>query len=169
VIAAGWTALAGQVALWALAGLLLLLGIAGTLLPALPGPPLVFAGLLLAAWIDGFTRVGAGTLAACGVLGALTYAADFAAGALGARRMGASRRAVVGAAVGTLVGLFFGIPGLILGPFVGAVLGEYSARRSLGQAGRAGAGAWLGILLGTVARFALVCAMLGVFAWRWWA
>jgi uncharacterized protein YqgC (DUF456 family) len=168
MIAAGWLALVGQVALWGLASLLVLVGIAGTLLPALPGPPLVLAGLLLAAWIDGFDRVGAGTLLVCGGLALLTYASDFAASALGARRAGASGRAVVGAALGTLGGLFFGIPGLILGPFIGAVLGEYSARRDIGQASRAGAGAWLGFLLGNVARLALVFAMLGVFAWRWW-
>jgi uncharacterized protein YqgC (DUF456 family) len=154
-----WSVLA-----WILAVLLVLAGIAGTVLPALPGAALVFAGLLLAAWIDGFATVGGGTLAWIGVLGALTYAVDFAATAFGAKRVGASRRAMLGAALGGIVGIFFGLPGLLLGPFVGAVLGEYSAHRDLHQAGRAGFGAWVGLLFGVAAKLALIFAMLGVFA-----
>jgi uncharacterized protein YqgC (DUF456 family) len=156
------------VALYVLAGLLVAVGIAGTVLPALPGALLVFAGLLLAAWTDGFAHVGAPTLIGVGVLAALTYAVDFAATALGARKLGASRRALVGAALGALVGLFFGLPGVLLGPFVGAVLGELSEHKDLLRAGRAGVGAWLGLLLGAVGKLALLMAMLGVFAVSWW-
>jgi len=156
------------VALWVLAALLVAVGIVGTVLPALPGAVLVFAGLLLAAWADGFAHVGAGTLVGVGALAALTYAVDFAATALGARKLGASRRALVGAALGALVGLFFGLPGVLLGPFIGAVLGELSERRDLRQAGRAGVGAWLGLVLGAAGKLALLMAMLGVFAVSWW-
>ena len=139
------------------------MGIAGTVLPALPGPTLVFAGLVLAAWAEGFAEVGAATLAALGVLTALTFAVDFAASAFGARRVGASRRAVVGAALGMLVGLFFGLPGLVLGPFLGAVLGEWTVHRQLERAARAGVGAWLGVALGAAAKLGIVFAMLGLF------
>jgi uncharacterized protein YqgC (DUF456 family) len=156
--------MAVTVLLWICAALLVLVGIAGTLLPALPGAPLVFGGLLLAAWIDDFARVGGGTIAVLGALTALTYAVDFAASALGAKRVGASKRAILGAAIGTLVGIFFGLPGLLLGPFFGAVVGELTVRRDLGQAGRAGFGTWIGMALGAAAKLALVFTMLGLFA-----
>jgi uncharacterized protein YqgC (DUF456 family) len=155
-----------ELLLWILAGILVLVGVAGTVLPALPGPVLVFAGLLVGAWADGFERVGGVTLGVLAFLTALTFAADLAASAFGARRLGASQRAVLGAAVGALVGLFFGLPGLLLGPLIGAVIGEYTAQRNLGHAGRAGIGAVLGIALGAAAKIALVFAMLGIFAWR---
>lgn len=154
-------------ALWALALLLVLAGLAGAVLPAIPGAPLVFAGLLLAAWIDGFQRVGWFPLAVAGVLAALTFAVDLAATALGAKRVGASPLALVGAAVGTVAGLFFGFVGVVVGPFAGAALGEYAARRDLRQAGRVGLGTWLGIVLGSAVKIGLLLAMVGVFAVAW--
>jgi uncharacterized protein YqgC (DUF456 family) len=156
--------LAGELVAWALAFLLVAVGLAGTLLPALPGTPLVWAGLALGAWIDGFERVSVGTVALLGGLTALSYAVELGAAALGARKLGASRQAVTGAALGTLAGLFFGLPGIVLGPFVGAVLGEYAHQRRLGQAGRAGLGAWLGLVLGIAGKLAITFAMIGIFA-----
>lgn len=150
--------------LWIVVALLVAIGLAGTLLPALPGAPLVFAGLLLGAWIDGFAYVGRGTLILLGAITALTFAVDFAASALGARRAGAHRRAVVGAALGAGVGLFFGLPGIVLGPFLGAVAGELSVRGSLERAGRVGVATWLGMLLGGAVKLALVLSMLLIFA-----
>ncbi len=150
--------------LWLLAIVLVVVGIAGTVLPALPGPILVLAGLVVGAWADGFTRVGWLTLGLLAVLAGLSYLVDLAAAALGVRRFGASKRAAVGAALGTMAGLFFGLPGLIVGPFAGAVLGEVWARRGLEGAGRAGAGAWIGFLLGALAKLALVFMMIGLFA-----
>ena len=147
----------------ALAVLLVVLGLAGSLLPVIPGAPMIFAGLALAAWAEDFVYVGWGTLLVIGILAAVSYAVDFVAGSLGARRFGASRRAVVGAALGAIVGLFFGLPGILLGPLVGAVLGELSARRSLGGAGRAGLGTALGLALGAAAKLALALSMVGVF------
>jgi uncharacterized protein YqgC (DUF456 family) len=150
-----------------LGALLLVVGFAGTLLPALPGVPLVFAGLLLAAWSDGFTRVGWPTLVLLGLLTVASVVADSAAATLGARRTGASWQALAGAAGGTVVGLFFGIPGLLLGPFVGAVAGEYLARRDLLRAGRVGVGTWLGLAVAAVVRIAIVLAMVGIFVLSW--
>jgi hypothetical protein len=147
-----------------LSAVLVVAGFAGLVVPALPGAPLVFAGLLLAAWAEGFAYVGWGTLAVLAVLAAATWAVDLAASAFGARRFGASSRAVLGAALGGVVGLFLGLAGLVLGPFVGAVLGELSARRDLRQAGRAGVGATLGLALGVAAKLALGVTMLAVFA-----
>jgi uncharacterized protein YqgC (DUF456 family) len=155
------------VAAWILAILLVGIGFAGILLPTLPGTVFVFAGLALAAWSDGFVRVGVPTVALLGVLAAVSYVLEFAAGLLGAKRFGASRQAVLGAALGTVVGIFFGLPGILLGPFAGAVLGEYGHRRDLGQAGRVGLGTWVGFALGLAAKIAITFAMIGVFAGAW--
>jgi uncharacterized protein len=154
---------------WIVAILLVAVGAAGVVLPALPGAPLVFAGLLLAAWIEDFQKVGWLPLSILALLAVGIVVVDVVASALGAKRVRASGLAVAGALVGTVVGLFFGIPGLILGPFVGAVLGEYAARRDLRQAGKVGLGTWLGLLLGTAAKLALVFVMLAVFvaAYAW--
>lgn len=149
--------------LWSLAFLLIALGAIGTLVPILPGALIVFAGMLLAAWLDSFERVGPWTLAALALLTVLVYAIDFAGGALGAQRLGASRRAVWGAALGALIGMFFGLPGILIAPFAGAVLGEYTVQRNLREAGRAGAGAWLGLALAAAAKIALVFVMLALF------
>ena len=149
--------------LWIVAILLVLAGIAGSVLPALPGVPLVFAGLLIGAWIDHFQKVGWFTLVVLGLLTLLSFAVDFLATSMGAKRVGASKWAIAGSALGTLAGLFFGIPGLILGPFLGAVAGELIARRGQRQAVRSGLGAWIGLLVGTAGKLALIFAMVGIF------
>lgn len=151
------------ITLWIAAVVLVLVGLAGTVLPALPGPILVFAGLLLAAWADGFARVGVGSIVVLGLLTVAAHLVDLVAAAVGVKRFGASRRAVAGAALGTLLGLFFGLPGLILGPFAGAVIAELTIRSDLGDAGRAGAAAWIGFLVGVVLKVSLVFAMVGWF------
>ena len=149
--------------LWLGVVVLVVVGIAGLVLPAMPGPPLLFGGLLLAAWIEEFNFVGWVTLTVLGVLAALTYVVDFVASALGVSRFGASTRAVWGAVLGALVGLAFGPIGILLGPFVGALLGELSLQRTLSQAGRAGLGATIGLVVGTALKMAIAFAMLGVF------
>ena len=153
--------------MWVLAALLVFAGLAGTVLPALPGVPLVFAGLLLAAWADGFVRVGPLMLTLLGVLTALSFAIDFAAAALGAKRVGATKYAIIGAALGTLTGIFFGLPGLLIGPFAGAVTGELLSHGRLPQAARAGMATWVGLLFGTLVKIALVCTMIGIFVAAW--
>ena len=148
---------------WVLAVLMIAIGLFGIVLPAIPGAPVLFAGLFVAAWADDFLYVGPWTLGLLAVLAVLTYAVDFAAGAFGASRFGASRRGMVGAALGAVVGIFFGLPGVLLGPFVGSVLGELSAQRKLEEAGRAGLGASLGLAMGAAAKLALAVSMLGIF------
>ena len=152
--------------LWIAATLLVALGVAGVVLPGLPGIPLVLAGLVLGAWIDDFAYVGRGTLITIGLLALLATAVEFAASALGAKRAGAHRRAVIGAALGALVGIFFALPGILIGPFAGAVIGEFSARGDLARAGRVGVATWIGMLLGGAAKLALVLSMIAVFAWQ---
>ena len=151
------------VLLWVLAVVLILVGILGLLLPALPGAPLLFGGLLVAAWLEDFAYVGPWTLALLAIMAALTYVIDFLAAALGAKGFGATKYAMVGAFVGALVGIFFGLPGILLGPFFGAVLGELLADRSLQEASAAGLGATIGLALGVAAKMALAFSMLGIF------
>lgn len=146
-----------------LSGVLIVTGMVGTVLPALPGVPLVFAGMLLAAWTDHFQHVGVVTLSLLGVLATLAMLIEFVAGLLGARRVGASGRALWGATIGTLIGLFFGLAGLLFGPFVGAVAGELSIGSKAVRATKVGIGTWLGLLLGTIAKVALCFTMVGIF------
>jgi len=152
------------VLLWIAATLLVALGLVGVVVPGLPGIPLVFVGLLLGAWIDDFAYVGRTTLLVIGVLALCGAGVEIAASALGAKRVGAHRRAVFGAVLGALVGVFFALPGIVLGPFVGAVIGEFSVRGNLARAGRVGVATWLGMLLGGAAKIALVLSMIVVFA-----
>jgi uncharacterized protein YqgC (DUF456 family) len=153
--------------LWVLAAVLVLVGLAGTVLPLLPGIPLMMAGMLIAAWADGFTRIGWLTLAILGVLMAFSFVIELLAAALGAKRVGASREAIAGAALGTLLGFFMGLPGLILGPFIGALAGELLARRDAARAVEVGIGAWIGFVLGAIAKLAVAFTMLGVFLAAW--
>ena len=156
-----------DVLLYVLAGVLVVVGIAGTVLPALPGLPLVFAGMLLAAWTGDFEQVGWLPLVVLGLMTALSLAIDFVATAVGAKRVGASRLAIAGAVIGTFAGLAFGLVGVVVGPFVGALAGELLHTRQVGQATRVGFGTWVGILLGTALKLGLAFAMLGLFALAW--
>jgi uncharacterized protein YqgC (DUF456 family) len=149
--------------LWILAIALIMIGVAGTVLPAVPGAILVFGGIVLAAWIDDFTRIPAWLLLLLAALTAMAWAVDYVAAAVGAKRAGASRSAIVGAAIGTLAGIFSGLWGLLFMPLVGAAVGEYLAQRDMRRAGKAGIATWIGLLLGTVAKIAIVLTMVGIF------
>jgi len=149
--------------LYGLGFALVIIGLVGIVLPALPGHILILVGLVVAAWAEHFTRVGVWTLVVIGVIAAASYLVDFAAAALGAKHLGASTRAMVGAGLGTIAGLFLGLPGIILGPFVGAVIGELTVDRDLRRAGRAGVAAWIGFAIGTAVKVALAFLMIGIF------
>lgn len=151
------------IVLWMAAAVLSLAGLAGMVLPALPGAPLLFAGLFCAAWAEDFVHVGRWTILAIALLAALSYLAEFAASLVGAKRFGASRKALIGAAVGGLVGLLFGVPGIILGPFLGAVAGELMELRSIGQAGMVGIGTVVGLAVGIAGKLAIGMTMIGLF------
>jgi len=148
---------------WILAGLIVIAGLVGTVVPVLPGIPVIWAGLVLAAWITNFEPVGWGTLAILGVLTLLSIAIDFMAAAFGAKRQDASPRAFWGATLGAIIGIFFGLPGIILGPFIGAVMAELAEGRGAHQAGRSGYGVWVGVVLGTAAKLSIAFVMLGIF------
>ena len=151
------------IALWILAVALIVVGVVGTVLPALPGAILVFAGIALAAWIDDFARISGWTLGALGVLTVIAWLTDYVAAAAGAKKVGASKYAIIGAAIGTVAGVFTGLVGLIFMPLVGAAIGEYLAQQDALRAGRVGIATWLGMLAGTVVKVAVVFLMVGIF------
>ena len=149
--------------LWFLSAALIVLGLAGTVLPLLPGTLLVWGGIVLGAWIDDFTRVGTTTVVVVSVLAVLAWALDYVAGLMGARKAGASKQALVGAAVGTVAGLFMGLVGVLFMPLVGAAIGEYLAQKDQTRAVKVGVATWLGIMVGLIAKVVLAFMMVGVF------
>lgn len=149
--------------LWIIGAILTVTGLAGMLLPFVPGAPFLFLGLLFGAWADDFRYIGIGTLLILAGMAALTYLVDFATTILGVKKYGGSRRAMLGAALGGIVGIFLGIPGILFGPFVGAVLGELSLQRTVNQASRAGFGTVVGLAVGVAGKLAIGIAMLGLF------
>ncbi|MFT3664207.1 DUF456 domain-containing protein [Piscinibacter sp.] len=167
---------------WLLAISLMAAGVAGVILPVLPGTILVLAGVVVGAWIDGFAKVSGWTVGFIAVLALLAWATDFVASLLGAKKAGASPAAVAGAAIGTVLGIFTGFVGLLFMPLAGAMAGEYwhQARRSGGftqpgdhlqagrQATRVGIATWLGQLIGTVVKVVLTFLMIGVFVVAYW-
>jgi uncharacterized protein len=150
--------------LWVVAAAMVVIGLVGIVLPALPGHVLILAGLVLAAWADGFRHVSGWTLGVIATVAIASYGIDFLSAAISTRKLGASPRAMVGAALGTLGGLFFGLPGLIAGPFVGAVIGELTATKDLRRAGRAGVAATIGFAIGTAVKVAFAFVMIAIFA-----
>jgi len=153
-----------DIALYVLAATLMIGGLAGTILPALPGIPMLFGGIWLVAAVDRYRHLGLWWLLGIGVLATAGVVIDFVAGTLGAKRVGASPRALWGAGLGTLVGMFFGVPGLLLGPFLGAVGGELMAGTSVLRSTHVGVGTWVGLLFGTLLKLVVSCMMLGLFA-----
>jgi uncharacterized protein YqgC (DUF456 family) len=157
-----------DILLMLLAFLAILAGIAGTVLPVLPGPPLVFVGLWLLAWLDGYNRVGMVSLGLLGGLAALAWLVDALAAALGVKRVGASGLAISGALLGGLLGLLGGLAGALIGPIVGAAVGEWLAVRDHGQAARVGAAAGFSFIVAIALKLGIIFAMLAVFALAWW-
>ncbi|MDB6160993.1 MAG: rane protein [Gammaproteobacteria bacterium] len=154
--------------LYLIAGALILTGLVGAVVPAVPGIPLIFAGIWLIARVDQYRHVGPWWLAGIALVGVVGLTIDLVAGALGAKRVGASQRAVWGALLGTLVGLFFGLPGLLLGPFFGAVLGEVAAGSSILRSTHVGASAWIGLIFGTMVKLVASVMMVALLGAGWW-
>ncbi len=171
---------------WGVVVLMIGAGLAGTVLPALPGTVLILAGIVLGAWIDGFARVGSFTLVLVSALAVLAWVLEYVASLLGARKAGASRWALLGATLGTVAGLLMGLVGVLFMPLVGAAVGEFWAQRQMRRKAVAGSGAapgaagtalqqdlqkalhvgvfaWLGMLAGLLAKVVLGCTMVGVF------
>ena len=150
------------IALYVVGIVLILVGLAGLVLPALPGAPLMFAGIFSIAWADGFVRIGLRGLLVLGLLAVLISVIDFAAEIVGARKFGASYWGILGAFLGFLAGLAFLPFGIIIGPVVGAVLFEYLKEPDLKRAGKVGIGTLIGFVAGTALKYALAFVLLGL-------
>jgi uncharacterized protein YqgC (DUF456 family) len=149
-------------------GLLFGAGLVGSIVPFVPGPPLIFAGALIYAFATNWTPVGPGRLILLAVLAALAYVLGHVAGALGAKRFGGSGWAVAGALVGAVIGVFFGPLGLLLGPVLGAVAGEFLHAGDIESSARSGIGALAGLAAGIIANLGLAVVMITMFLWWVW-
>jgi uncharacterized protein YqgC (DUF456 family) len=151
------------ITLWIFSTLFTAIGLTGLIIPVIPGPILLLTGLVLAAWAEHFIYIGPVIIIILTLLAVLAHALDFLAGALGAKRFGASRKAAFGAAIGAVFGIFFGFIGMLLGPFIGALIGELTVSKNIQTAGLAGMGAWLGMVVGAAAKMAIGFSMVGIF------
>jgi uncharacterized protein YqgC (DUF456 family) len=157
-----------DIVLYVLAAMLIVFGLAGALIPALPGLPLIFGGIWLIAGVDRYHHLGKVWLICIAAIGIVGLGMDLLAGALGAKRVGASQQAVWGALGGTLIGLFFGLPGVLLGPFAGAVLGELSAGNSVLRSAHVGVSTWIGLIFGTLCKLIASLTMVALLGIAWW-
>jgi uncharacterized protein len=157
-----------HILLYVAAAALIVVGLIGAIVPALPGIPLIFGGIWLIAGIDHYQHLGLWWLLAIAGVGVVGLMLDLFAGALGAKRVGASRLAVGGALAGTVIGLLFGLPGLLLGPFIGAMLGELASGNSVLRATHVGAGAWFGLIFGAIIKLVSSLMMVALFGAGWW-
>jgi uncharacterized protein len=148
---------------WFLAATLIVIGLIGTVLPILPGTVLIFAGILVGAWADDFQRISLWVVGISGALTIVSIVADYLAGVLGARRLGASREAMIGAAIGTVLGVFTGFWGLLFMPLLGAAIGEFIVLWDLRRAGQVGVATWVGMMVGMAVKIAIGFAMVGLF------
>ncbi len=151
-----------------LAGFLVVIGLLGTFLPILPGVPIIFIGLLLAAWTDEFVRVSVLAMSIIGIIAALSMIIDFIASFVTTKKVGASKNAIWGMAIGGVLGLFGGPFGIFFGAAIGALLGELSAHRDMSRATTVGLAAGLGFALGLIAKLLLAMVMLGIFAYTYY-
>ncbi len=143
--------------LWSIVGTCFLVGFIGTVLPILPGTVIALLGVLIHKLWMGDNSVSWTFVGLAGGLALLSLAVDLLATWWGARHFGASRRGAIGAVLGGMVGLFFGLPGLVLGPIIGAIGFELIERRPSGEATRAGMGTLIGGLLGLAAK--MLCTL----------
>ncbi len=156
-----------ELVLWLLALAAIALGLIGLVLPLLPGSPLLFGGVWLAAWLDDYTRISGWTVVLIGVMALLAWAVDYLAAVLGVKKVGASKQAMFGAGIGTLLGLPLGLIGLILGPIAGAMVGEWMARKDQQQAAKAGLAAGVAFIAAMALKLGLGIAMVAVFAFAY--
>lgn len=138
---------------WTLTILLMVVGLAGTVLPLIPGSILIFGGALLNFLT--LESIGWTTLIALAVLMILTQALDILSGSLGAKWFGATRWGAIGGILGAIIGLFFGLIGIFVGPLIGALLGELLGGKGLLPAGKSSWGTVVGTTAGIVGKLAL--------------
>lgn len=143
---------------------IMLIGLLGNILPALPGTPLVLVGAVAHRLYFGTTGASDVVMVTLILLALLALLLDFLASMLGAKKFGATWRGALGAVIGGVVGLFFSLPGIILGPFIGATLFELLGREEFKPAAKAGLGAVVGLLLGVIGKCSISVIMIALFA-----
>jgi uncharacterized protein len=150
------------------AAILVVIGVLGTFLPVLPGVPIVFLGLLLAAWADHFDKVSVMAMSLIGVMALIAIAIDFFASFITTKKVGASKNAYIGIVIGGLLGIFAGPLGLFFGAAVGALVGELITHKDMRRATTVGLAAGLGFALALIAKVVIVLLMLGVFFYSYY-
>ncbi len=149
---------------WFVAVLFFAIGLIGTVLPVFPGTVVILAGALLHRIMLGPEKsVSWATIVVLGLLTAASYGLDFLSGYFGARYFGATKWGMFGALLGALVGIFFGLAGLFVGPMIGAVAGEFIAGKRMIDAGRAGWGSLLGNLSAMMGKLFIALLMITIF------
>ncbi len=155
-----------EILIFIIALIIMIVGLAGVFLPVLPGIPLIFGGALLYSIITGFEKITLELILIFASLTVFSLIIDYLANYLSVRKMGGGTAGAVGAVIGLLVGIFVGLVGIILLPFVFAVMFELIAGKREGQALKAGLGAFLGLMFGGLLRFVVGCIMIGIFVWK---
>ena len=148
--------------LYAVSFVLILVGLAGTIIPALPGIPMIFAGGWLITYLEDYQFFGWGTLIALGVLTVISLIIDWVSQTMGAQKAGATKLGLTGAFVGTIVGIPFGLVGIFLFPVIGAFVGEMIGHRDMRKAGKVSWATWIGMIAGIAAKLAIAFIMIGI-------
>lgn len=156
-----------EILLWTLAVGFMAIGLAGTVVPILPGLPMIFAGAWIAAWIGSYEQIGAASLVILGILTVIGLAVDALAQALGAKKAGATKLGVIGSMIGTFVGIFTGLWGLLFMPLAGAAIGEFIDHQDAIKSGKVGIATWVGMMVGTVIKLGIAFTMVGVVVAAW--
>lgn len=141
---------------------LILVGLAGTIIPALPGIPMIFGGAWIIAHVEGYEYFGIGTLITLGVLTVISIAIDWVSQTMGAQKAGATKMGLSGAFVGTIVGIPFGLIGIFLFPVIGAFIGEMIGHRNMRLATKVSWATWVGMIAGIAAKVAIGFIMVGI-------
>jgi uncharacterized protein YqgC (DUF456 family) len=145
--------------------IIMIIGLAGVILPVLPGIPLIFGAAVLYAALTGFKEITLNLILIFAGMTAFGLVVDYIANYLSVKKMGGGRAGAVGAVIGLLVGIWFGLVWIIVLPFLLAVTFELIAGKQGQQALRAGFGALVGLLFGGLIRFIIGCVMIGIFVW----
>lgn len=143
--------------------IVMLVGTIGTVLPILPGTPVILLAAIVHKLYFGPASAPWWIIAILAILAALSFVLDYVGQALGAKKLGATWKGITGAILGGLVGIFFSLPGIILGPFLGATVFELIGGMPVKPAAKAGAGAVLGIVIGAVGKISVCVAMMVLF------
>lgn len=147
-----------------LALVVMLIGLIGSIMPGVPGSPLVLVAAIGHRLYFGAASISNTVIIVLVVLTVVSVGLDFLATALGAKKFGSTWRGALGAVIGGVIGLFFSLPGLILGPFLGALSFEMLGDKRFKEAAKAGAGAVVGLLLGVIGKFSICVIMIALFA-----